>query len=139
MAMSVGGQKKGTIAEINVTPMADIMIVLLIIFMVMTPIITRAHVTLPKAATVAEEKNEGLKVVVKATGEIELNEQAISDAADLEASVRERLADAEQNEAEVIVEADKGLSYAEVARVLDACRQAGAESVGLAAERKPGR
>ena len=50
MAMSVGGNRSGAIAAINVTPMADVMIVLLIIFMVMTPIIGRGPVkTLPAA------------------------------------------------------------------------------------------
>jgi biopolymer transport protein ExbD len=50
MALSVGRARGGAIAEINVTPMADVMIVLLIIFMVATPVIVAAPVALPAAA-----------------------------------------------------------------------------------------
>ena len=53
MAMTVGAGRKGAIAEINVTPMADVMIVLLIIFMVATPIIAGSPVRLPDAAHAA--------------------------------------------------------------------------------------
>jgi biopolymer transport protein ExbD len=138
MSMSVGGRKSGAIAEINVTPMADVMIVLLIIFMVMTPIITHAPVPLPKAATAEERKSEGVKVVVLGTGEIMVGEQRLADPASLRESLREQLAAVGQGEAEVVVQADRDLSYAEVSRVLEACRQAGAESVGLAADREIG-
>jgi biopolymer transport protein TolR len=138
MAMSVGARKSGAIAEINVTPMADVMIVLLIIFMVMTPIITSARVPLPKAANTEERRSEGVKIVVLGTGEISVGEQRLADPASLRESVREQLAATGRGEAEVIVQADRDLSYAEVSRVLEACRQAGAESVGLAADRKIG-
>ena len=49
MTMNVGSKRTGAIAEINVTPMADVMIVLLIIFMVVTPIISRIDANLPPA------------------------------------------------------------------------------------------
>jgi len=57
MSMAVGGKKGGPMADINVTPMADIMIVLLIIFMVITPLLQRGKaVTLPQAKLVSELK-----------------------------------------------------------------------------------
>jgi biopolymer transport protein ExbD/biopolymer transport protein TolR len=57
--MAVGGKKGGPMADINVTPMADIMIVLLIIFMVITPLINKGvDVELPKAANTKERKDE---------------------------------------------------------------------------------
>src|SRR5580765_6851716 len=65
MAMAVGGKKGGPVADINVTPMADIMIVLLIIFMVITPLITKGiDVELPKAANIHERKDDPNNIMI---------------------------------------------------------------------------
>ena len=64
MAMSVGRSRGGPIADINVTPMADVMIVLLIIFMVATPIIARP-VELPRASHLTQHKGEKLEIVLR--------------------------------------------------------------------------
>ena len=59
MSMAVGDQKGSVIADINVTPMADIMIVLLIIFMVITPLLQKGvDVKLPVAGNTKERKDE---------------------------------------------------------------------------------
>ena len=59
MSMNVGGSKGGSMADINVTPMADIMIVLLIIFMVITPMLQKGvDVRLPTAGNTKEKKDE---------------------------------------------------------------------------------
>jgi biopolymer transport protein ExbD len=58
MAMSLAGNNRRVVADINVTPMADIMIVLLIIFMVATPVLVRAPVRLPSAAHARERKGQ---------------------------------------------------------------------------------
>ena len=59
MSMAVGGNKGGAMADINVTPMADIMIVLLIIFMVITPMLQKGvDVKLPIAGNTKERKDE---------------------------------------------------------------------------------
>ena len=80
MAMSVGRPRTGAIAEINVTPMADVMIVLLIIFMVATPVIVGAPVRLPGAEHSVEHKEERLEVVIRATGEVTAGGLAFSGA-----------------------------------------------------------
>jgi biopolymer transport protein TolR len=65
MAMAVGGKKGGPMADINVTPMADIMIVLLIIFMVITPMLQKGvDVRLPQAGNTKERKDEPKSIVV---------------------------------------------------------------------------
>ena len=65
MSMAVGGSKGGPMANINVTPMADIMIVLLIIFMVITPLLQKGvDVVLPKAGNTKERKDEPKSIVV---------------------------------------------------------------------------
>ena len=59
MSMAVGGKKGGPMADINVTPMADIMIVLLIIFMVITPMLQKGvDVKLPHAGNTKDRKDD---------------------------------------------------------------------------------
>jgi biopolymer transport protein ExbD len=134
--MTVGRPRRGAIADINVTPMADVMIVLLIIFMVATPVIVGAPVRLPPAFNGTDQRQERLEVVVHASGAVT--------AAGLELSGSDALAEwiaarrASGGEAVVLVQADRGVAYREVARVLSACRRAGVADVALATERRAG-
>lgn len=136
MAMSVGRARNGAIAEINVTPMADVMIVLLIIFMVATPVIVGAPVRLPGATHSTEHKEERLEVIVRATGAVTAGGLAFSDAD----ALAEWLSAGRSSGAEpvVLVQADGGVAYVEVARVLAACRMAGIDEIALATERRAG-
>ena len=73
MGMNVGGKKGGAMADINVTPLVDVVMVLLIIFMVVTPMLSSGvDVKLPKAKTATEERDMGqyLVVAVRADGAI---------------------------------------------------------------------
>ena len=134
-AMSVRRRRDGAIAEINVTPMADVMIVLLIIFMVATPIIVQAPVRLPGAVYGAEQTGEHLEIVVRSDGEITLGGAAIPGADALVEYLEARHAlSAEQTS--VLIQADRDSTYSDVARVLAACRRAGVTSVALAASRE---
>ena len=90
MSMSVGGKKGASMADINVTPMADIMIVLLIIFMVITPMLQKGvDVKLPSAANTKERKDEPKTIVVavKADTTTYLNGIKIENQADLVAQI----------------------------------------------------
>jgi biopolymer transport protein ExbD len=128
MAMTAGPSRKGAIAEINVTPMADVMIVLLIIFMVATPIIARPPVRLPDARHAAEHARGGVEVVVRANGTVTV------DGAPANALLLEQLVAARGPSIPAVrVEADRDASYDDVARVLAACRRAGATEVALGA------
>ncbi len=80
MAMSVGLPRNGAIAEINVTPMADVMIVLLIIFMVATPVIVGAPVRLPGAEHALEHEEDRIEVAVRVTGDVTAGGLAFSGA-----------------------------------------------------------
>ena len=133
MAMGGAGGTHGRIAEINVTPMADVMIVLLIIFMVATPAIVRPPVALPGAMNPAERKGERLEVVVRASGVIAADGVTFGSPESFAEWISAR-GDGGLRQA-VVVQADRGLSYRSVAPVLAACRKAGAEGVILAAER----
>ena len=136
MAMSVGRSRTGAIAEINVTPMADVMIVLLIIFMISAPIFLGPPVQLPDAANAAEHRGRRVEIVVHANGAITSDEGALAGTEAVADFLAVRSLGA--GPPTVFVQADRGVGYGEVARVLAACRRAGVQEVALAAQRRPG-
>jgi biopolymer transport protein TolR len=131
MAMNVGGSRNGIVADINVTPMADVIIVLLIIFMVTTPYIYSSRVPLPFARSATERPDAEIRVVLEGSGAITVDGVNSSGAASVRESLRERVQLGGETLA-VRVEADHAADYAQVAALLDACRQAGVAEVGLA-------
>ena len=138
MSMNVGGSKGGAIADINVTPMADIMIVLLIIFMVITPMLQKGvDVKLPSASYTKERKDEPKTVTValKKDTKTFLNGIAVEQT-DLVAQLKDRLEEMPDGGKVVYLKADEGLAYGEVMKVMDLCREAGTEEVALIAEKK---
>jgi biopolymer transport protein ExbD len=132
LALSVGRPRDGAIADINVTPMADVMIVLLIIFMVATPIIARAPVKLPEATHLSQHKGEKLEIVLRRGGGIAIDGVSLASAELLAEYMVARSPVPES--LLVLIQADRDTSYAEVARVLAACRHARVGEVALAAE-----
>jgi biopolymer transport protein ExbD len=126
-------------ADINVTPMADIMIVLLIIFMVITPMLQKGvDVKLPQAGNTKERKDEpkSIVVAVKRDSTTYLGAQKLDDQNQLQALVKERLQDLPEGARMIYLKADDQLPYADVMKVMDLCREAGVEEVALIAERK---
>jgi biopolymer transport protein ExbD len=139
MSIQVGGKKGGPMADINVTPMADIMIVLLIIFMVITPMLQKGvDVKLPQAGNTKERKDEpkSIVVAVKKDTTTYLGSQKLDDQNQLQGLVKERLQDLPEGSRMIYLKADDQLPYAEVMKVMDLCREAGVEEVALIAERK---
>jgi biopolymer transport protein ExbD len=137
--MQVGGKKGGPMADINVTPMADIMIVLLIIFMVITPMLQRGvDVKLPQAGNTKERKDEPKTIVVavKKDTTTYLGTQKLEDPNQLQPLVKERLQDLPEGARMIYLKADEELPYSEVMKVMDLCREAGVEEVALISERK---
>jgi biopolymer transport protein TolR len=139
MAMNVG-KREGAIAEINVTPMADIMIVLLIIFMVITPMLQKGvDVTLPKAANNETKPDRQNDVVVAIRRDSTLYLNSIippGGEADFKAQLREKIDLLPDTDRVVYLKADVELPYSEVMRVMDLCRESGAEEVALIVEKK---
>jgi biopolymer transport protein TolR len=139
MSMAVGGGKGGPMADINVTPMADIMIVLLIIFMVITPMLQKGvDVKLPSAGNTKERKDEpkSIMVAVRKDSATYLSGLKLDNQAELLPKVKERLQDLPEGARMVYLKADEGLPYSEVMKVMDLLREAGTEEVALIAERK---
>ena len=139
MSMQVGDKKGGAMADINVTPMADIMIVLLIIFMVITPMLQKGvDVVLPKAGNTKERKDEPKSIIVaiKKDSTTYLGGTKLDNQAELLPQVKERLQDLPEGSRMAYLKADDALAYSEVMKVMDLLREAGVEEVALIAEPK---
>jgi biopolymer transport protein ExbD len=121
-------------SSINVTPLVDVCLVLLIIFMVITPmVIGEIPVHLPKSTTSGPlGQGEQLKITVNGDGTVFLNSVAVrADQVDGEV---QRL-HAARPAMNVVVRGDKVVRYGDVVKVLDSCRAAGYQDVGLVSER----
>jgi len=131
MGMSVGG--KGAQADINVTPLVDIVLVLLIIFMVITPMLTKhMPILVPqKAETELPDDNkvsEQLVIELFADGHVELNRTAIEPDA-LEATLREKMAGKE--DPVVFFDAEDDAPYGLAVTLMDLAKGAGAQTIGV--------
>ena len=135
MAMSSGQGVGALLSEINVTPLVDVMLVLLIIFMVTAPMIqTGVPVTLPKAdaQTIADDQGKLIITVppeFEKDGKLYIVQTAFSFGPEFEKALKgnQKL----QSEREVYVHADQGLKYESVVRVMAALSRNGGEKIGL--------
>lgn len=132
MAMRTGSKK--AVSEINVTPLVDIVLVLLIVFMVMTPLAEKQmYVRVPEAPTEApiEPATNQMVLLVKADGRLLLNGEEVSIA---DAMTGLRAAFAGRPSKALFLGAEDGVSYEVVVRVADQARKAGVNTVALLAE-----
>ena len=152
MSMSTGSSKGGAVPEINVTPLIDVLLVLIIIFMVITPLKPSRF----EAKVPAEPKPEDQQVVPKpnpltlvvainkADRKITLNNEAMGDVSDpsaltnrLSAVFKDREASGAfregTNEVEktLFIKSPRSVRYGDVVKVIDAAKQAGAQPIGL--------
>jgi len=144
MGMSGGGGAGGLQSEINVTPMVDIMLVLLIIFMVVTPFLQQGiTVALPKNMTNPDVdpniiKESSIVISIPNDGEYYLGKQHIQ---------KEQLTDKVdtmlqkiKNEQDriVYIKSGVGVSYGDVVNVINEVRKLGVDKIGLVADKKKG-
>ncbi|BEI43069.1 MULTISPECIES: ExbD/TolR family protein [unclassified Polynucleobacter] len=126
-------QEDGMMAEINMTPMVDVMLVLLIIFMITLPVVQQAvKVELPKANSVRNEvKPESVQLTIDSKGQIFWNSTPI-DLATFTAYADK--AAKKDPQPEINLRADKSVRYDAVAQVLAASRRAGLTKLGFVTE-----
>lgn len=131
MAMDTASRREGTtIAQINVTPLVDVMLVLLVIFMVTAPIIQQGvQVNLPQVRTDAiAGAEQPLVVTVAKNGKIYLNDNAVSLA---ELGQKLRAIKKLQADKQVNLRADQDVRYGAVMKTIAEIKQAGIEKLGM--------
>ncbi|MFZ0304719.1 MAG: biopolymer transporter ExbD [Terracidiphilus sp.] len=138
MAIAVRNEGSKVNSNINVTPMVDVMLVLLIIFMVITPMlqnkvqIDMAQVVNPESMPDAD-KDDAIVVAVTRDGRVFLGQNLV-DPSQLGSLVRDKLAD--KTDKTIYVRADARAQYKAVEDAIDDVRTAGVEEVGLLTQKK---
>ena len=136
MAMSVGSKdgEEAPINEINTTPLVDVMLVLLIIFLITIPVITKTvKVSLPKAANIATQtKPENITVAVDSEGNIYWNNTMVPDTNALIELVKvEAIKDPQP---EIHIRGDSEARYEDIGRVMYSIQRGGVVKVGFITE-----
>jgi biopolymer transport protein TolR len=138
MAMDLGGAKGGVKSDINVTPLVDVMLVLLIIMMLVAPLLQQGvNVKLPEAENTVDkpEVSDQTVVAISSNKSLYLNAKPISDG-ELATRVLEILE--QRTEKIVLIKADEEVEYGAVMAAMDQLRQAGIEDIGLITDPKRG-
>ncbi|HEV2904193.1 MAG TPA: biopolymer transporter ExbD [Pyrinomonadaceae bacterium] len=150
--MQAGGDSSGLNSEINVTPMVDIMLVLLIIFMVVTPFLQQGvTVPIPREMMNPEEDtaiNKETSVIVSVVcrppdapqctpeaTEVYLGKKKVN-LEDMKSQVEKALQNKEGKERIVYVKSGVNVNYGEVVKVINAVREKGIDKIGLVADKK---
>ena len=138
MGMSVGDKKGGPMAEINVTPLVDVMLVLIIIFMVVTPVLTSGvDVKLPQAESgdTSQDLGKHLVVAIKndekvfvETTEVTVEDNSLIDEINL---AYQRIPDRP-----LLINGDRRLTWKQVRKVMDAINEGGMNTMLLAVEKQ---
>jgi biopolymer transport protein ExbD/biopolymer transport protein TolR len=139
MALAKRDEGSKVSSEINVTPMVDVMLVLLIIFMVVTPMLQKgisvdmAKVNNPEQMQDAD-KEDALLVSITRDGKVYFGSEQIQDVDGLTTKVKDRLAN--KPDKRVYVKADMRARYGSVVKVVDSVRAAGVDDLGLLTDQR---
>jgi biopolymer transport protein TolR len=144
MSMGAGTDNSGFNSEINVTPMVDIMLVLLIIFMVVTPMLQHGvTVNLPKDLNNPQEdqriiKDNSIVIAIPQDGEYYLGKDPVTKE-QVKDKVEKMLANIKKEEDKVVyIKSGVGVSYGDVVTVINEVRALGVDKIGLVADKKKG-
>ncbi|MNL05980.1 Biopolymer transport protein ExbD [compost metagenome] len=135
MAMKYGGDDNDVMADMNVVPLVDIILVVLIIFMVTAPMFMKPtiNVNLPKAASGDQTAPSKLNIALTADGRINLNGTFVDEAA-VKAKALEELA--KNTEVQAIIAADKDVPHGKVIALLDIVKGAGVKKFAISIDKK---
>jgi len=124
--------RRTALSEINVTPLVDVMLVLLIIFMVTAPLMQQGiDVNLPKAKGKDLAPEERISIVIKKGGTFFLNDQSIT-----RTDMLSRLSAISKRNPNVYLKADRDVSYGVVIELMGDIKEAGIEKLGIVTEPK---
>ena len=136
MAMDLGGAKGGVKSDINVTPLVDVMLVLLIIMMLVAPLLQQGvPVTLPMASNYTDKpETQDQTVVAIASDKTMYVNARFVETDELATRIEETI----KNKVDkvVFIKADQDVDYSAVMEAMDQLRRAGIEDIGLITERK---
>ena len=140
MGVAVRDEGKKVNSNINVTPMVDVMLVLLIIFMVITPMLqNKVSITLAQVANPTNmpdaDKEDAIVVAITRDGAVYLGQNKV-DPADLGRQVRDKLAD--KTDKTIFIRADQRAQFKAVEDAIDDIRTAGVETVDLLTQKRQG-
>ena len=138
MSMDLGGAKGGVKSDINVTPLVDVMLVLLIIMMIVAPLLQQGvSVKLPVATNTTEKPDtqEQTVLAIDSNRRLYLNAVPV-----LKDDLQRRVTEILENKKDriVIIKADEDVEYSAVMDAMDQLRASGIEDMGLITERKTG-
>jgi biopolymer transport protein TolR len=143
MGMSSGGGYGGLQSEINVTPMVDIMLVLLIIFMVITPFLQQGvTVAIPRDMNTPDVdpaiiKESSVVISIPNDNEVYLGKERIMDyKTDLQPRIDKMMKNKTDAERIVYIKSGVGVSYGSVVEVINLIRKSGIDKIGLVADKK---
>ena len=136
MAMDMGGAKGGIKSDINVTPLVDVMLVLLIIMMLIAPMLQKGvPVTLPVADNTVDKPETQNQTVVAVDSKNKFYVDGIQVERSMMADrVKTKLED--KTERIVLIKGDQDASYSSIMAAMDDLRQVGIEDIGLITERR---
>lgn len=140
MSMAVGSGEGGYVADINVTPMVDVMLVLLIIFMVIAPMLqSGVSVALPKSKYPEPDpniiKDTSAVIAIPSDGEFYIGRDKVA-MADIPTRVKNILKDKPAPDQVVYIKSGRLVKYGTVVSVIDSIRDAGFDRIGLVAEKE---
>ncbi len=142
MGMSGGGNSSGLQSEINVTPMVDIMLVLLIIFMVVTPLLQKGvTVVLPVGDNPVEDaginKDTAIVVAIPAAGQYYVGRDMMPGKDKLISLIKTRMEGLKPSDPRIVyIKGGVNVPYGEIVSVIDSIREAGFDQIGLVADKK---
>ena len=135
MASKISGENDEPIADINIVPFVDIILVVLIIFMVTTPLIMKPsiNVNLPKAGTGDETTPSELSISITADGSLQLNGKPAD-----EASINTYAKDlaVKKPDVQAIISADKETPHGKVVAIIDAVKSGGVKKFAITIDKK---
>jgi biopolymer transport protein TolR len=137
IARRVAGSKRRMLADINVVPYIDVMLVLVVILMVAAPFVNPSLVELPTMGKASRAPDKPLELTLRVEGKMSLRESGTSKdlATDLPgviAEIKKRQAAGREQPVPVVIHADKDLKYEAVMKVMDQLQRADVKRVGLA-------
>ena len=137
MSMDLGGAKGGVKSDINVTPLVDVMLVLLIIMMLVAPMLQKGvDVRLPQAANTVDKPETQDQTILSITADRRFYVNSVQ-VADTELLNRVQSAvDQAGGDRSVLIKGDEDAPYSSIMQVMDELRRVGIEDVGLVVDRR---